>query len=108
MQPCLSADRVDETKYSGWVRKNINPFIRLVEYNGILTVFLCFETSSMQKQKPIFDKRIFWDVDFNTIDYDKHPNWIIVRVFERGDIADIKQLRRYYGDRIIKNAVKKA
>ncbi len=62
----------------------------------------------MQKQKPIFDKRIFWDVDFDTIDYDKHPKWIIVRVFERGDIADIKQLRRYYGDRMIKNAVKKA
>ena len=62
----------------------------------------------MQKQKPILEKRIFWDVDYSKINYDKHPAWIIVRVFERGDIPDIKQIRRYYGDRLIKKEIVKA
>ena len=50
------------------------------------------------KTKPIFNKRIFWDVVFENIDYDKKANFVIERVFERGDVADIRNCRRYYGD----------
>lgn len=49
-------------------------------------------------KKPIFDKRIFWDVNFDKLDYDLKSNFIIERVFERGDVEDIRQCRRYYGD----------
>jgi hypothetical protein len=52
----------------------------------------------MEKQKPIFNRRIFWDVDFDAIDYDKNAKFVIERVFERGDVEDIRQCRRYYGD----------
>ena len=62
----------------------------------------------MQKEKPILDKRFFWDVDFNKINYDKNPGWIIVRIFERGDIADIRKIRRYYGDKLIRTVIIKA
>ena len=48
--------------------------------------------------KPIFNKRIFWDVDFENLDYDKKYKFIIERVFERGDVPDIRNCRRYYGD----------
>lgn len=48
--------------------------------------------------KPIFHKRIFWDVDFENLDYDKKANFVITRVFERGDVPDIRNCRRYYGD----------
>jgi hypothetical protein len=48
--------------------------------------------------KPIFNKRIFWDVNFEKIDYDAKANFVIERVFERGDVDDIRQCRRYYGD----------
>jgi hypothetical protein len=48
--------------------------------------------------KPIFNARIFWDVDFEKIDYDTHSGFVIERVFERGDVDDIRQCRRYYGD----------
>ena len=51
------------------------------------------------KQKPILQKRIFWDVNFEVIDYDKNARFIIERVFERGDVEDIRQCRRYYGDK---------
>jgi hypothetical protein len=50
------------------------------------------------KAKPIFNKRIFWDVNFEQIDYDAKANFVIERVFERGDVDDIRQCRRYYGD----------
>jgi hypothetical protein len=50
------------------------------------------------KPKPIFQKRIFWDVNFEAIDYDAKARFVIERVFERGDVEDIRNCRRYYGD----------
>jgi hypothetical protein len=58
--------------------------------------------------KPIFNKRIFWDVNFEALDYDKKSSFIIERVFERGDVDDIRQCRRYYGDEVLCNALTKA
>ena len=58
-----------------------------------------------QKRKPIFNKRIFWDVNFEQIDYDAKANFVIERVFERGDVEDIRQCRRYYSEEQIKNAL---
>ena len=49
------------------------------------------------KPKPIFNKRIFWDVVFENINYDSRANFVIERVFERGDVEDIRNCRRYYG-----------
>lgn len=51
-----------------------------------------------KRNKPIFNKRIFWDVHFEEIDYDDKASFVICRVFERGDVEDIRQCRRYYGD----------
>lgn len=51
-----------------------------------------------QKEKPVFEKRIFWDVDFEKLDYDAKARFVIERVFERGDVQDIRNCRRYYGD----------
>lgn len=50
---------------------------------------------------PVFEKRIFWDVDFEKIDYDLKFKWVIERVFDRGDVEDIRQCRKYYGDELI-------
>ena len=52
-----------------------------------------------QKVKPIFEKRIFWDINFETLDYDAKANFVIERVFDRGDVQDIRHCRRYYGDK---------
>lgn len=60
------------------------------------------------RMKPVFQKRIFWDVDFMQIDYDAKANFVIVRVFERGDVEDIRQCRRYYGDEKVTQALLKA
>jgi hypothetical protein len=53
----------------------------------------------MQKpDKPYDNKRIFWDVDAEKLDFDNKASFIIERVFERGDVEDIRMCRRYYGD----------
>ncbi|MFN3758397.1 MAG: DUF6922 domain-containing protein [Algoriphagus aquaeductus] len=38
-----------------------------------------------KKEKPVFDKRIFWDVNFENLDYDKKHKFVIesVRVLRR-------------------------
>lgn len=61
-----------------------------------------------KKQKPVFQKRIFWDVNFEQIDYDAKANFVIERVFERGDVEDIRQCRRYYGDEKVTEVLLKA
>jgi hypothetical protein len=61
-----------------------------------------------KKPKPVFNKRIFWDVNFEAINYDAKANFVIERVFERGDVEDIRQCRRYYGDEKVKEALQKA
>jgi hypothetical protein len=48
--------------------------------------------------KPFYDKRIFWDVDSDKMDVEAKANFIIERVFERGDVEDIRYCRRFYGD----------
>lgn len=58
-----------------------------------------------EKAKPIFHKRIFWDVDFENLDYDAKANFVIERVFERGDVPDIRNCRRYYGDEKVAEAL---
>lgn len=35
-----------------------------------------------------FNHRSFWDVDLNQIDTNQHEKFIVVRIFERGDVED--------------------
>jgi hypothetical protein len=56
-------------------------------------------------QTPVFNKRIFWDVNFENLDYEAKAVFVIERVFERGDVDDIRQCRRYYGDEKIKKVL---
>ena len=58
--------------------------------------------------KAIFHRRIFWDVDFDKLDYDAKASFVIERVFERGDVPDIRNCRRYYGDDKVKEVLTKA
>lgn len=60
------------------------------------------------KPRPILARRIFWDVDFAKLDYDAKANFVIERVFERGDVEDVRQCRRYYGDEKVVEALLKA
>ncbi len=48
--------------------------------------------------KPIFEKHLFWDICLDHLDFDERADFVIARVFERGDVSDIRACRRYYGD----------
>ncbi len=61
-----------------------------------------------KKAQPKFEKRIFWDVNFEQIDYDAKADFVIERVFERGDVEDIRQCRRYYGNEKVTTALLEA
>lgn len=37
-------------------------------------------------------------MNFETLDYEGKASFIIERVFERGDVPDIRNCRRHYGD----------
>ena len=55
--------------------------------------------------KPVFERRIFWDVDYDKLDIDAKADFVIARVFERGDIEDFRQCRRYYGDEKVETVI---
>ena len=57
---------------------------------------------------PAFNKRLFWDVNFDALDYNKKAGFIIERVFVRGDVTDIRACRRYYGDEKISAVLTRA
>lgn len=49
----------------------------------------------------VFTKKLFWDVDPDSIDLDKHARFVIERVLTRGSADDFSELQRTYGkDRI--------
>ncbi len=50
-------------------------------------------------------KRLFWDIDFNSLDEIKNRRLIIERVFAMGDIHEVKEIMRFYGLRTIKKEV---
>jgi len=58
--------------------------------------------------KPELNPRIFWDIRFEELDYEQYANFIIERVFERGDVDDIRQVRRFYGDEKVAEALTSA
>ena len=60
------------------------------------------------QKKPLLNKRIFWDVDAEKMDFIAKANFVIERVFERGDVEDIRQCRRFYGDEKIQSALTNA
>lgn len=49
---------------------------------------------------------LFWDTDFDKIDWEKNRKPVIKRVFERGNDIEIKEIISFYGKRIIRSELK--
>ena len=45
---------------------------------------------------PNIRKSLFWDVDFDSIDWGKYKKAVIQRVLERGNKAEKKEIARFY------------
>ena len=58
------------------------------------------EKSLMQLHTPdisVFRKAIFWDTNFQQLDWSRQYRAIIQRVYERGNDAEKNEIRRFYG-----------
>ena len=64
----------------------------------------------MNKHTNIYNlrKHIFWDLNLNNLDQQKNKTIIIERVFNRGDIDDIKTIISLYGIKTIKQEIIKS
>ena len=51
---------------------------------------------------------LFWDIDLETFDEAEHSAWLMVRVFERGTLEDIRFLLKSYPKPQIKEALMSA
>lgn len=40
---------------------------------------------------------VFWDIDYDSLDWETHKEFIIKRVQERGNAEEIKETLKYYG-----------
>ncbi len=49
--------------------------------------------------------RAFWDVDMNTMDYEKNADFIIRKVFEYGTLEDLAEAWAYYGNEKTRQAL---
>ncbi|MCU0375435.1 MAG: hypothetical protein MUF24_09015 [Chitinophagaceae bacterium] len=57
---------------------------------------------------PEINRRVFWDVNAEKIDFFAKSKFVVERVFERGDVSDIRAIRAFYGDKKIKGILQNA
>ena len=57
-----------------------------------------------QTDKPALPRTLFWDVDYDEIDWPNRAQFVIERVLERGWLADWYEIKRYYGVEAIRRA----
>ena len=50
-------------------------------------------------------KYLFWDTNYNDIDWHKNARYVIERVLTRGTLEDWKSLKEYYGLSKIKEEI---
>jgi hypothetical protein len=55
---------------------------------------------------PLYFKKLFWDIDFSTLEKYENKEFIIERVLEFGDIGDFEALKKLYSLEDIKNVLK--
>jgi hypothetical protein len=63
-------------------------------------------TKTKKSNKPDLPRQLFWDWDFEKIDWEKSYLSIIARVLERGDKDERNELIRYYGEPKVVKALK--
>jgi hypothetical protein len=55
--------------------------------------------------KPILSKQAFWDVDMDNIDYKNAMLNVLERILLRGSEDDFREIRRFYGDKKIREKI---
>lgn len=61
--------------------------------------------AAAQKTRPDFSRNLFWDTDFDKIDWEENAPYVIERVLSRGSWKDFKNLLSLYGRERVKKAI---
>jgi len=81
-----------------------------IEEGFFMTLQLFYDIAQEKKKlsnqtKPDISKMrpvLFWDTSIDNIDWQKHKAFVIARVFERGNMAEKKEILRFYGHKPVK------
>lgn len=52
------------------------------------------------------NKNYFWDIEYSKLHADRSKRLIIERVFSMGSSAEVSVIRKYYGDKVIKETLR--
>jgi len=61
-----------------------------------------------KRKKPKLQATLFWDTNPEKLDFEKHKDFIIVRVLMRGDTDDFLEIQNFYGTKTMIQAAKNA
>jgi len=101
-------------------RRDINPSLSIKLSKAFKTeedYFMLLQASydvkiiaeSKIKETPNIDnirRVLFWDTDFNKIDWNKNKKAIIKRILERGNKTEINEMISFYGKKTISKEIK--
>lgn len=76
---------------------NIDGFFYLIQANHDIYEARKEKNMSFTPDLSILTKTTFWDVDVKKIDWTKCAKWAIRRVLEYGNVAEIREIAKYYG-----------
>ena len=96
------------------LRRGITPSLSIklgqklgVEDDYFLLLQACYQVNRVKKEiilktqetpdLTIINKQLFWDIKFDELDYQRSKGFVIIRVFERGNEAEILEIIRFYG-----------
>ena len=82
-------------------------------WRGILDLerdFLYFyeEKKSMKSPKISISNTLLWEYDLQSFDFDRSKQVVIERIVRRGNLDDWREMMRYYGKKVVLEAVKKS
>lgn len=80
---------------------------------GILAILQTYYDISIEKEKQrsetpnlaLLRKSLFWDTDFNLIDWENQYKAVIERVFERGNESEKNEILRFYGNQKVNDVL---
>jgi len=82
---------------------------------GTLLILQCFYDIEREKKKIAqmhkpdlsrIRRTIFWDTDIAAINWEKQARAVIRRIFERGNMAEKREITRFYGISKIRSTIK--
>jgi addiction module HigA family antidote len=100
---------------------NANLSVKLAEYFQIDPSFYmqlqaAFEVQQILKRRQLINptpnlsiirKVLFWDTNFDKIDWISKKTAVIKRVFERGNDEEIQEITRFYGKETVEKTIRK-